>query len=77
MPEFCGTGCIDACDFCQFYRFNGDEHGAYLNTGECAHPEHPHAEEPFGGCDDFVCFQSDTADPAQVAAAKSAQRKER
>ena len=54
------------CDFCQHYEFNGEDatldgkfyKGAiYVGKGQCEHPEHPRAEEPESGCDDFKCFR--------------------
>lgn len=62
------TGCGPVCDFCQWYRFNGNEVGAYVGEGECVHPAHPHKEEPFGGCDDYLCTGWPSADAEQVAA---------
>ena len=50
------SGCdYRICDFCSFYRFNGDSRGVYLGLGECAHPAHPHRSEPCDGCADFSC----------------------
>jgi hypothetical protein len=67
-PTYCNE-CVDypVCDFCQWYRFNGNADGAYIDQGECAHPAHPHPEDPSGGCDDFHCVMAADADPEQVA----------
>jgi hypothetical protein len=63
------------CDFCQWYRFNGDLRGAYVGAGECVHPAHPHPEEPHGGCDDYVCADWPTADPRQKSEHAAASRR--
>jgi hypothetical protein len=43
------------CDFCCFYAFNGDEHGAYTDEGRCEHPAHPRPMDPGDFCADFIC----------------------
>lgn len=75
-PVFCAS-CVPepVCDFCCFYRFNGDERGAYRNQGECVHPAHPHPEEPGGGCDDFHCVKATDAPAGHVAAHGAALRR--
>lgn len=66
--------CGPICDFCQWYRFNGDERGAYIGRGECVHPDHPHPEEPHGGCDDYACIFWPDADQQLVALALASNR---
>lgn len=51
--KFCGEGCIDACDFCMHYNFNGDEDGAYTGDGECN--LHKEQADPGDTCEDFHC----------------------
>lgn len=69
--------CGPICDFCQWYRFNGDHHGAYVGKGECVHPGHPRPSEPYDGCEDYVCSHWPEADPELVAAHLAANRKVR
>lgn len=45
----------EVCDFCFYFDFNGRPDGVYVGLGACWHPEHPHANEPDGGCTDFHC----------------------
>ena len=48
--------CPSICDFCEYYAFNADEHGAYVDKGECEHPEHRRPSEPDETCPDFACI---------------------
>jgi len=41
------------CDYCQWFRFNGDTDGVYTDDGRCAHPAHPMPADPFFMCEDF------------------------
>lgn len=52
--KMCSEGCVDACDFCVHYEFNGDKSGAYTGDGFCQ-LHHVNAD-PHETCDDFHCF---------------------
>lgn len=65
--------CGPVCHFCQWYRFNGNEIGAYTNDGECVHPNHPGPRDPGDGCDDYVCAYWPDADPELRREAQLAQ----
>lgn len=58
--------CVDrpVCDFCAYYRYNGDAQGVYIGEGQCAHPAHPGERDPGDGCDDFCCSNAASA-PAE------------
>lgn len=74
MTITCDIDCYPICDFCIYFRFNGNEIGAYLNEGECAHPAHPHPEDPSGGCGDFHCTSAEGAPADQLALHNAAQK---
>ena len=50
----CSDDCYPICDFCKYYRFNGDECGCYIGEGFCNLCQEP--RDPWEGCDDFYCF---------------------
>ncbi len=67
--------CVPVCDFCQWYRFNGNSFGVYVGQGQCAHPAHPRPEDPSGGCEDYACMYRADADDEQVALHEASQRR--
>ena len=57
MKRFCSKECKEmdgVCDFCQYYDFNGDEDGVYVDKGFCKLHKKP--SEPHWICDNFTCF---------------------
>lgn len=55
--NLCSEECIDACDFCIHYDFNGNEQGAYTGEGFCR--LHKTQADPHDTCEDFHCFKCD------------------
>ena len=69
MALFCSAGCEHTgpvCDFCVYYRFNGDSEGFYIDEGRCTHPAHPMPMRPDSECPDFHCAERPDAKPAEV-----------
>lgn len=54
--KFCGEGCVDACDFCTHYNFNGDDEGCYTGDGYCN--LHKENSDPGDTCEDFHCSRA-------------------
>jgi hypothetical protein len=54
------------CNYCQYWRFNGDAERFYIGEGRCEHPAHPMPADPQYLCEDFHCARREDADPKLV-----------
>jgi hypothetical protein len=76
---FCSPGCErtgPVCDFCIFFRFNGDSEGYYIGKGMCTYPTHQGPTDPSSECPDFHCANRADADPEQAVEYKASVRRE-